>query len=451
MDIFLKEAKKKIGLYCTAFPISTLLCAYTFIFILIIYTVSLATYKNTYNDFSQEYNAAHAYLSGETIYGPPTVRADALQNKNSIVRITDNFHPPFNTFLFIPFTLLSPSSAYTLYFFVILGICCFILNSTRKYMQNLITNKNSLSRIHEVSLLCICFWTWYPVYTSCIYANIGILITFAVFCYGNAVIFSRDKLNAPLQSVLLGCACLMKLYPLLFLPLCILLRRYKDTFVIFSTFLIGHLVCFIFLGKDDTLKYYIDVAKNNIDFYGAHPGNHSLTGLIMPVFQQNDWIYPLFDATAIGKIFIALTCLIFFIFYIRSIKTCVSSYEAGLLKRSIEEKSPEIPFYLPHFCCIALTAVATLLFSPITWDHGLLLAIPALCLLYKNSSKVCLLVIVIFGVPNVIFYSTLHTKFSSTEKTAFIEAIFVKGKTFALVYLFLYCIYIIRRDLHKLC
>jgi alpha-1,2-mannosyltransferase len=159
----------------------------------------------------------------------------------------------------------------------------------------------------------------------------------------------RQRRDA-LAGVLLGLACLIKLFPGLIVLYLLMRRRWLAGVAALGTVAIGSLLTLLLVGPGDMLDYFVRMAPQDSAVHGLSPINVALAGVIRRLLSDGPWVNPLIDAPllATGLVGMAsLGALIVLLRYIGRMAPTVWSEDRAF----------------------ALVCVAMLLISPITWWH----------------------------------------------------------------------------------
>jgi hypothetical protein len=296
------------------------------------------------SDFTQDYVAGLALREGRSIYSPFTpadIAAEKLGMGYTLYTPYGfaNNHPPFDTVLFLPFTLLPYDQAIMLWsgLSLLLYLLCGEL-----VLREL---KIELARHWKLLLvgLALC---WYPFQAHIALGQWSMLIVAGVL--GCWALLRRRRDTA--AGVLLGIACLIKLFPGMIVLYLLLRRRWRAAGAACATMAVGGLLTLAIVGVDDMLEYVRRVAPLDAIEFAPAPINHSLTAVFHRLFGDGAWVVALIPAPWVIPILVALSGLGL----------------AGLLAYQVWRTPPT---QRGHNTTFALACIAMLLASPITWQH----------------------------------------------------------------------------------
>jgi hypothetical protein len=297
-----------------------------------------------FSDFTHDYVSAQAFRDGRSIYVEFTqadLSAEKLRIAEPLYRAESftNIHPPFDALLFAPLTLL-PYDMAVLAWSVLSGLLFIGIGLI-------------VLRVLQISLaphwrllllgLGLC---WYPFQAHIALGQLSLLV---IACLIGCWVFLRRGYDG-VAGVLLGLACLIKIYPgvLLFFLLC--RRRWRAVGSVVATGLAGMLLTLLLVGKDDVLRYFTQVTSEAAGYTAFALINISLNGVFGRLFTDGPWISPLVTAPILASI---LTLLSTF---------GLLALLAFRLWRAPATRAEDDRGF-------ALACLAMLLISPITWQH----------------------------------------------------------------------------------
>jgi hypothetical protein len=300
------------------------LCWIILIFGVILVTIRLINVTSTGYDFRQDYLAAQHLLAGNSIYSD-------FQPENN--------HPPFAALIFIPFALLTFNIAILLW--SILSIFLYVLSAW------IVLNELNirLSTEWKVALLGIGL-AWYPFQGHIALGQLSLLI---VLCLIGCWALLRRK-NEYAAGFLLGFACLIKLFPIVIFLYLLLQKRWRSILSAVFVIVIGSLLTWAAAGTQDILHYFQVIAPKNANDYYTFPVNVSLAGVISRLFVDGQWVRPIVSSKITATLLISAANL-----GIILILACV------ILRAPRGSIADDMAF--------AMTCIAMLLLSPITWAH----------------------------------------------------------------------------------
>jgi len=278
-----------------------------------------------YSDFTNDYRAAEALLSGDSIYA------------------ATNAHPPFTALLLVPFTWLPYRYAYLLW-----SLCsiCFYLFCLASVIQSLRIRVEA----HWVPLLLGAMLCWYPFVAHIALGQVSLLLAMCIIVGWQALRRGHDRL----AGGVFGFAAAVKLYPALFGLHLLLRRRWKALGAMALTALGCSLLPLVSVAPEDYVAYLTKIAPENAARYAAFPANASITGVVSRLFVDGPWVEPLADAPGLARGLIAALSLVVL---------------WGLVRRL--RRLPPTPtgegFALAYVC------LCMILLSPISWQHAFVL------------------------------------------------------------------------------
>jgi hypothetical protein len=336
------------------------------------------------SDFTQDYVAAQAFRDGRSIYVELTqaeLSASALRIERALIAPYPivNFHPPFNALLFVPLTLLPYNQAVLLWSalscLLYLGIGLVVLRELQISLAP-----------HWRLLLLGLGMCWYPFQAHVALGQLSLVVAACVIGCWAQLRHGRDGL----AGMLLGLACLIKLFPGLIILYLLLRRRWWAAGAALATFAAGNVLALALVGPRDVIDYFIRMAPQDAAMHGASPLNVALAGVIRRLFDGGLWVSPLLDVPFVATFLIGLAGLGALVVLARQIGRMPQV--AGKDDRAF-----------------ALVCVAMLLISPITWWHVFpLLLLPFGLLLQDLRTRldrrklgICLLSLALVSLPAI--------------------------------------------------
>jgi hypothetical protein len=204
-------------------------------------------------DFSQDYLASQALLSGQTVYNPEFY----------------NNHPPFDMLLILPLALLPYHTAFWLWS----GLALLCYGAVGLIIARELKIVLSAPWVALTVGLALC---WSPFQEQMALGQWSLLIAAALIGCWALLRHGRDRL----AGVLLGVACLIKLFPGLLILYLLLRRRWWAAGTASATLAIGGLLMLAIVGPSDTLGFFLRVAPSNAAALAAYPLNTALAGPI---------------------------------------------------------------------------------------------------------------------------------------------------------------------------
>jgi hypothetical protein len=297
-----------------------------------------------FSDFTHDYVSAQAFRDGRSIYVEFTqadLSAEKLRIAEPLYRAEPftNIHPPFDALLFAPLTLL-PYNLSVLAWSVLscllyLGIGIIVLRELQIWPA-----------FHWRLLLLGLGLCWYPFQAHIALGQLSLLVIACLI--GCWVLLRRG--HDGLAGVLLGLACLIKIYPGVLLLFLLCRRRWRAAGSVVATGVIGMLLTLLLVGVSDVLRYFTQVTSEAAEYTAFALINISLNGVFGRLFTDGPWISPLVTAPWLAS---SLTLLSTF--------GLLALLAFRLWRAPATQAEDDRGF--------ALTCLAMLLISPITWQH----------------------------------------------------------------------------------
>jgi hypothetical protein len=315
------------------------------------------------SDFTQDYLAARALLSGRAIYTPFVEAEVAEGTRSSLWTLTlanrlgsavDNYHPPFLALLFVPLAYLPYHLAFILWAGLSLLLYLYLLWLVGRTLHFRLTLAELLLGI-GLALL------WMPLQYHLIEGQLGILVATCVF---TAWSLSRQR-QSVWSGVLIGLASLVKLFPLLYFAYFLVRKRWLEFASGLLTFVLGAALTLAVVGWANTSGYVEHIAFQDTEEHGASLYNLSLWGAVGRFVRQGPFFQPVVNLGRLAVVPVLLTDLVVL----------------GLVLWSVW-RAPATPEGEDQ--AFALVCVAMLLLSPVTWQHGLVLLILPLAVLWRE-------------------------------------------------------------------
>jgi hypothetical protein len=337
--------------------------------------------RNVGSDLVQDYIAANSLRQGGSIYGEDITKLE--KELSGFVGI-QNFHPPFNALLFLPFSFLPYNKA-----FVVLGIISLIL---LLMINQLVVRGLELN--NEWFLNYVCFTLcWFPV-LYCLTLGQSSMIIAA--CLIGGWFYLRLK-KEYIAGFLFAIATLMKLFPGLVLLYLLILKQWRAFFATVSFIVVGLIATTIIVGFDDMRTYAIIIVVRDIDDFGGYVLNHSICGIVTKLFgKPMGWFEPIVELPYISSLLIILLSIGILAYTVLKMREIVVTKERA-----------DYAF--------ALTLVTMLLLSPITWSHiftVLILPIGLLLREYINEPtskrlRLFLFILLLVSLPDLLIAQAL--------------------------------------------
>jgi hypothetical protein len=223
--------------------------------------------------------------------------------------------------------------------------------------------------------------------------------------------------------VLLGLACLIKIYPGVLLLFLLCRRRWRATGSVLATGIAGLLLTVLLVGADDVLRYFTQVTSEAAGYTAFALINISLNGVFGRLFTDGPWISPLVTAPRLASI---LTLLSTF---------GLLALLAFRLWRAPATRAEDDRGF-------ALACLAMLLISPITWQHVFpILVMPFGLLLQElwgrpNRRRIglALLALALVSLPDIDIARALMALYAP-YRTSWFAALAMLGSTIGLLLL----------------
>ena len=335
----------------------------------------LNNYRNVSSDFVQDYIASYSLRSGGVLYGENITK---LSKEILGFSGIENFHPPFNALLFLPFSFINYQTAY-----VALGLISIIL---LLLINQLVVKGLELKDEWFLNLTCFTL-LWYPVF-YCLGTGQSSMIIAACLVSGW---FCLRFEKAYVAGAFFAIGTLMKLFPGLVLLYLFMRKKWRAFFATVAFIILGFTLTTFIVGFDNIQTYSIIMVARDIDEWRNFVLNHSVSGMVARVFgEQTGWTEPFIPLPKFNSLLIIL------------LNSGILLYTA--LKMRVMAVKEELVDY-----AFGLTIVTMLLLSPITWGHifpVLILPISLLLREYINEPssrrlRVLLLIMLLVSLPDV--------------------------------------------------
>jgi hypothetical protein len=367
-----------------------------------------------FSDFTHDYVSAQAFRDGRSIYVEYTqadLSAEKLRIAEPLYRAKPftNIHPPFDAVLFAPLTLLPYDVAVLVWSMLssllYLGIGATVLRQLRLPLAP-----------HWRLLLLGLGLCWYPFQAHIALGQLSLLVVATLIgCWA----LLRQRRDA-LAGVLLGLACLIKVYPGVLLLYLLLRRRWRAASSAVVTGLAGLALTLLLVGLEDMLRYFTQVTSQAAGDTTFALINISLSGVFGRLFTDGPWISPMIDAPRLS-----------------SFLTLLSAF--GLLALLAWRLWRAPTTRLEDDRGFALTCLLMLLISPITWQHVFPVLILPLGLLLQELRQrpdrrrigLALLALALVSLPDIDIARALMALYAPYRTTWF-AALAMLGSTIGL-------------------
>lgn len=331
----------------------------------------------TATDLLNDYNAATHLLQKQSIY------------------TETNFHPPFDAILALPLALLPYPAAIWLWDALSLA-AFFAFGVLAARGAGLVIPKHARWLVIGTGLC------WYPLQAHLATGQFSVFIALLVT---SAWLLLRQRRDAA-AGALLGLAMLIKLFPGLLALWLLLRRRWLALAAMGVVFTAGMLFSQVAVGAEDFWRYFTEIAPQDVAEYAVYPINASLRGVFGRLFEPGPWVKPLADLPGLAAALTSISALALTILLIKQIGWRSANPKSG------SPESEDVSY--------AMTCIAMLLLSPITWQHGLLILLLPFALLLANprvrASQGALLLILsvflLFSLPDVDIQNALMVYYS---------------------------------------
>ena len=331
-----------------------------------LFTVRMTVFEISSSDFKQDYFAARHLINHESIYSDT---------------VAVNNHPPITAFLVAPLALLPYQDA---------GIVWSILSACTYFATGwLIFRELKINLALEYLILLIGFgFCWYPFQGNIGLGQWSIIIGFCIAV--SWICLKRNK--EYLAGLLLGLACLIKLYPGLLLLYLLFTKRWKALLTTISVVVLGTVILGLILGPKEIIHYFLTVVPRNTSEYNTFPQNFSILGILGKYFANGNWIKPIFISPIPINLLALILDLGVLILLVRT-----------MLRLPSDKDSNDIKY--------AVIIIAMFFISPVTWQHNLTILILPICLLLKkildqsfkikSGYLIPLLMLILFSLPDI--------------------------------------------------
>ncbi len=328
------------------------------------------------NDLSSFYAASMSVFElGESPYDRG--RLQLLMGHN--VHVHPYLYPPPSLLFFFPLSLLSYTDARHVVLLVN-HILFLILVWVIPFHLLRAGSKRGLA----VFAVCIVYsLTFHPVATTLNHGQVNILLlAFLVLFW----LFARRG-NAVPAALFLALAILLKTYPLIIIPMLLLIGRWREG--VYTVALLGLATIVSLIVLPDMIWHdwltnvlptggYIRIPAGL--FSPAHVANQSLNGFFARIFTESEWSNPLSVKPDLAR------TLTYGVAGLTAVATGIASW------RSLQIHTDS----LDRTILVALPAMY--LIAPFSWEHHIVYLLPSMLMLLNSRS--------LFGsIPKFIFYS----------------------------------------------
>lgn len=339
-------------------------------------SVRMRCVQHTSIDFMQDYEALQNLLGGMSIYD---------QQAGTI-----NYHPPTAVVFLLPLARLPYPVAAKLWGFF--SLACFLI------LVWVIVRELEISLpIQWLLILMGALFCWDPLQNHISQGQFSIFISLSITLAWKNLRKKKELVG----GILLGLACLMKLFPGLFIIYLIIRRKWVGLVSMFFVIGMGGLLTLAIVGFDDFWLYFTTIIPQDIHNFIVYPLNSSAHGMFSRFFTTNPWISPIVHAPWVD------TLLINFV----SIGLVVT------LALLVYRLPPSLP---GNDLAFSLHIPIMLLLSPLTWGHANILLLLPLGLLFKNqrlynlntSQMFFIVVFILLSLPDIYLARFLMATFA---------------------------------------
>ncbi len=358
-------------------------------------------------DFPQDYIAGRQLLAGQSLY--PSHFMDlytSLLKKNGIPAGDHlkyiNAHPPFTAMLLFPLWRLSFHNA--IFLWSLLTIACAILTS-------FLLIKAADSSFFYVPLLFLFMTAWPPFQLNLALGQTSILITLFVV----AGWYFLKKGKEGMSGIFIALATMLKFYPGLLILYFLISKKYTAFLYAIASIVIILTLTFL-VTKYEFLHFFSSMIPADIGYWEAHLQNSSFNGFATKLFLS--------VKTSPGTG--ALTASISYFdknLFLYCTEALLVLYGAWSISR----------YTYTGDLGLSAFVLASLLLSPLCWNHYLtLLLLPLIILIKELSRKNTLFEIVLFLAA--LFLVSIDTGSVYFQKAMEIAHAFISGNPLDLVY-----------------
>lgn len=334
-------------------------------------------------DFLQEWAAARDVLDGRPLYDPLTHAMERYRHDMGLPvperqpiqpGVPVNGHPPTMALLALPLGPLTYVQAFRLW--NVLGFAA--LGGSVWLIVRTLCPRPLRAFLLVMSILLL----GYPLRYQCQQGQLSLLLLVLLTGVWACSRAGRDGWAGALLAV----AIAVKLFPALALLYFVLQRRWRavaaTTLTLAALLTATGLVC-----GWDCYERFVTRGMASVQDWRAAPSNASLSALSAKLFDpgSNSSITPLHQSATLARLLGGLACLLVLVVLARCLRWATTT----------EERDG----------AFALTLVAMLLCSPITWAHAFLLLLLPLCWLWQRWQSVPLKQTLLLGLLAVLCLS----------------------------------------------
>jgi Glycosyltransferase family 87 len=309
------------------------------------------------SDFYADYVAAKSLRAKVPLY-PGSMRNVIVGE--TVIEGVLNFHPPFNAILFLPLSYLSYPTAFILWNLLNLFLYALLIY--------IVLRKFDLLQ-RDIVFRSFCLFLWYPFLCHILLGQSSIVLSVLIVGGYFLVRSGREATGA----IFLACATLIKMFPGFLVLYFLILRKWYGAVVMMVTVVAGLLLTCAIVGSENFIPYFTQVIPRHADVWVTFPLNASLPGFLSFFFS---------DTLKDGEVYAtALLNLGHLGRRISMIIPMVCSLPIAFqLFRKMKGKNDSESLF-------AFLLLTTLLVSPLTWGHMLVVTIFLFAILLRDYRK----------------------------------------------------------------
>jgi len=293
---------------------------------------------------------------------------DSLQSLFSD-RVWPYLYPPPSLLLFAPLSMLTYEESRIMFFLLNHLLIVVLCWSIPHYLLGI--NPKTRFNVWAVSVAYILAFT--PLHETLAVGNVNILLLVCILAFW--VLARRN--NSAAAGLFLALAIVLKTYPVLIIPLLVIIRRMREVawsiaWLIFSI-LISFMAIPIRVWKS-WLSNVLPYGGYGLEVPGLHPPaaiwNQSINGFFSRLFTSNKWSAPIYVNPDYGKYLTIITSILVVL---------VSAYITWLSYQKYRGQA------IDHLMLIALPAI--FLVAPWSWGHHLTYVLPPIILLLNSRCE----------------------------------------------------------------
>lgn len=304
------------------------------------------------SDFSQDYFAARVLIKGESIYGDEVA---VLGREHFGAESPGNFHPPTVATAFVPLALLPYRTAFVL--FGLFNSALFVVS------VRLTARATSLPAGRTVLIGLL----WWPFWACLTHGQVSMLVAAAL----TACWLCDERRMGVAAGAFAGVAVLFKLFPAL-VALYFLIRGDRRALVSMTGVTVaGFALSLMVVGADDFIRYATVAAPECAARWISHPLNVSLHGAVQALMGGSAWgAERLTNAPESARLLAPILGVAI---------VAVTAWRGIRSLRDTEIGARRL---------LAGTCVASLLLSPLSWSHTLVVCLFPLIVEVARSGSI---------------------------------------------------------------